>query len=232
MGGDVQSVMKRRRHAHSPSVVHHSPQVGLFWLLVLLSFVGLVWYRTTLQFPVWVDEIGAKFFLFGIPFLVYLLFTKQSVTEFGLASKRFWPGAYLGLALGGIFGFTALFASVLRNGSVLIPYVFTNASFWWAFLLAFATAWWESLFFYGLVLGVLLRLYRGNEWVAAFLTTTIFLVFHAPVLLMKGGGIVLPLTLLALFSFGQSIVYLRYKSLVTMVISHAFWGMALLAYTL
>lgn len=225
--------MKRRIRLESISL--QKPQVGLFWTLITASFVLLVWYRAFFHFPVWIDEVIVKALLFGLPLLVYAIVTKQSITSFGLNPKRFWTGAYLGLALGGTFGFVAMITSALKNnGHALVPYLFFSSQFWWAFFLAFATAWWESLFFYGFILSILLKMQKGNEWRAATYTTVLFLVFHAPILLLHTGiaGSLLPLLLLGFFAFGQSVIFIRHKSLISMVVSHAFWGMALLVYTL
>lgn len=226
--------MKRRTQTVSSSLLH-TPRSGLFLALVSISFILLVWYRALSHFPVWFDEGIVKAVLFGLPLLMYAIFTKQSITKFGLEPKRFWLGAYLGLALGGTCGFIAMFMSALKNqGHMLIPYLFFSPQFWWVFFLAFLTAWWESLFFYGFVLSVLERMYKGNEWKATGLSTIIFVLFHAPILLLRDGvsASVLPLVLLGLFAFGQSVIFLRYKSLISMVVSHAFWGMTLLVYTL
>lgn len=226
--------MKRRvRSTHTPSSIR-SPKQGLFWFLVAGSFLALLWYRVIFYFPVWFDEVLAKAFLFGLPVLIYTFVTRQSMTLFGLDPKRFWLGAYVGLSLGGSFGFLAMLASALKRGHILIPYLFFSTDFWWTFMLALATAWWESLFFYGFILSILLRIYKNNEWEAALAATGLFLIFHAPVLILRGGvqGALLPLILLGTFAFGQAVMYLRYKSLVSMVVSHAFWGMALLVYTL
>src|SRR5260221_9955755 len=121
--------MKRRSHV-APTLTQETPRKGLFWFLVLLSFASLVWYRSVFHFPVWFDEIFAKAILFGLPFLIYAILTRQSVTLFGLSSRRFWTGAYVGLALGGVFGFVAMFASAIKHGGhVLIPYLFSSSVF-------------------------------------------------------------------------------------------------------
>ncbi len=208
--------------------------LSLFWLLVGLSFVGLVVYRAFFQFPVWFDEIIAKAFLFGLPFFLYALLNREKLPSLKMTLKRFWLGAYLGLALGGALGFVAMLASALKTGGqILIPNLFFASDFWWTFFLALATAWWESIFFYGFILNVLLNA-RNNEWRASLETTGLFLLFHAPILLIRGGvaAAMIPLLLLSLFAFGQAVIYLRFRSLIAMVVSHAFWGMALLVYTL
>lgn len=223
--------MKRRNSTQSAS---HRPNTPLFWFLLALAFVSLVVYRAFFNLPVWFDEVVAKAMIFGLPFLAYVLISRKSVASFGMEPRKFWLGAYLGLALGGSFGFVALLASAVKTGGqVLIPNLFFASDFWWTFFLALATAWWESLFFYGFVLNVLLVI-KKSEWRAAILSTAIFIVFHAPILVLRGSltGAVVPLLLLSLFAFGQAVIYLRFRSLIAMVVSHAFWGMALLVYTL
>ena len=228
--------MRRKTRSHHSVSTTRSAAPSLFWMLVGISFLALVWYRALFHLPVWFDEFFAKAILFGLPFLVYVWSTKQSVVQFGLNPKRFWLGAYLGLALGGTFGFVAMVSSALKHGGhILIPYLFSSPQFWWTFSIAFATAWWESLFFYGFVLSVLLTIYKKNEWKTCLMATAIFLLFHAPILLLRGGvsaSSLLSLVLLGFFAFGQSVIFIRYKSLISIVVSHAFWGMTLLVYTL
>ncbi len=205
---------------------------SIFWLLVSGSFVVLLFYRIFVHLPVWFDEIFAKAFIFGAPVWLYALVGRQTPDFFGFERRRFWPGAYAGLAIGGIFGFIGLMTSTVQKGRILIPYLFSSSTFWETFGLAFATAWWESVFFYGLILSVLQHKHK-NEWKAAALTTIIFLSFHAPVLVVRGGlaSAAVPLFLLSFFAFGQAIIFMRTKSVASAVVSHAFWGMVLLVYT-
>ncbi len=207
-------------------------QYGLFWSILVASFLGLLWYRLTFHAPVWVDEMIAKAAIFGFPVILFLRTHHLSSSKIGFSKATFWSGAYRGLAIGGLFGFTAMIASRLHHSSVLIPNLFSSPLFWWTFFLAMVTAWWESLFFYGLVQTVLTKLFN-NEVKTLIFTTLIFVVFHAPrLLLMQGVGSIPSLCLLGLFALGQAIVFARTKSLTTIMVSHAFWGMALLVYTL
>lgn len=203
----------------------------LLGLLMALSFIGLVGYRLLFHLPVWVDEIGAKALLFGLPVLLYAWWTRNDARFFGLDPHTFWYGAIYGLAVGGILSFIAMVASTIGKGSIFIPGLLSSSRFWYEFFLAFVTAWWESLFFYGLVQSVLQQKVK-SEWNVALLTTGIFLVFHAPVLLLRSGvaQTIPALFLLLFFALGQAIVFLRTRSLASVVMSHAFWGMALLVY--
>src|SRR6266498_2255971 len=105
--------MKRTRTKITGS---RKPNKGLFWALLLLSFLSLLAYRLLFFFPVWFDEIVAKAVIFGFPFLLYVLLSRRSVTAFGINPRRFWLGIYLGLALGGSFGFLAMLASAIKTG--------------------------------------------------------------------------------------------------------------------
>lgn len=222
------------KHRTRDTILAHRPRPTLFWSLICLAFVSLVAYRVFFVLPVWFDEIVAKAFVFGLPFLIYAKASKQAAAFLGINPKRFWLGAYLGLALGGAFGFVAMMAGAIKSGgNILIPNLFFANDFWWTFFLGLATAWWESLFFYGLILNVFL-IARKSEWEAAFSTTGLFVIFHLPILILRGNllGAIVPAILLALFAFGQAVIFIRFKSLIGTVVSHAIWGMALLVYTL
>lgn len=200
--------------------------------LIIASFLALLLYRLAVQLPVWFDEIVTKSVLFGLPTVLFAMKYNLSSAKLGFERIRFWLGAFNGLAVGGLFGFLAMAAGSLKKGAVFVPYIFSTPRFWSEFSLAFATAWWESLFFYSFVLVALERRLK-NEWSSAIGATLIFLLFHAPVLVLRVGAArsVPLLGLLALFSFGQAIIFFRTRSLASCVISHAFWGMALLVYS-
>ncbi|PWU23766.1 hypothetical protein C5B42_01925 [Candidatus Cerribacteria bacterium 'Amazon FNV 2010 28 9'] len=225
---------KKSLPKRSSSVALTHSQMSFFWVLLILSFLALLLYRVLFTFPVWVDEVIMKLFVFGLPFILFARSVKKSPEFFGLGLRRFWPGAFYGLAMGGIFGFVALITSAVQRGHAFIPYVFASTSFWYQFGLAFVTAWWESLFFYGLIMSVLYVYYKKDEMKASLMTTGLFLLFHAPILFIRVGFLasLFPLALLAFFAFGQAVMYLRCKALTSVVVSHAFWGMALLVYTM
>lgn len=203
----------------------------LFWMLILLSFFSLVLYRFTVSAPIWFDEIVFKALIFGAPVWIYALMTKKKPAFFGLEASTFWVGAFNGLAIGGILSFIAMITYGLRKQTMLIPGLFSSSLFWNEFGLAFATALWESIFFYGLILPVV-RLKTKDDLNALAFVSVVFLLFHVPNLVLKVGwmGSFQPLLLLTAFAFGQGIIFLRTKSVATVIVSHAFWGMALLVY--
>lgn len=203
----------------------------VFWMSLAVSFFSLVIYRATVHAPVWFDEIFAKALFFGAPLWLYARMSKKHHSFFGLERKQFWAGAFNGLALGGLFSFVAILASSARKTHIFIPGLFQSNMFWWEFGLAFATAWWESLFFYGFILPILRQKVKGEVDALAY-TTLLFLLFHFPNIIVKVGLLasLQPMLLLGIFAFGQGILFLRTRSLATVIISHAFWGMALLVY--
>ncbi len=202
--------------------------------LLIIGFLLLIGYRTlgvVFHTPVWFDEIVAKAFIFGLPLWIFAWRTKKPPVFFGFDPKNLWFGAFHGLAIGGLFGFIAMFASSIEKQGIFIPGLFASSAFWNEFGLAFATAFWESLFFYSLALTVFYSKYK-DEWTACCLAMGTFLLFHAPILLLRGSIVesIGPLFLLAFFSFGQAVLFLRTRSISSVIISHAFWGMALLVY--
>ncbi len=209
--------------------LYKSPR--FFWFLLFFSLISLVLYRMTMQFPVWIDEVFMKAVVFGMPFWLYALVSKKSLHFFGMEKRNFWPGALNGLAIGGILSFCAFAFFALKKDHVLIPGLFGSTEFWKEFGLAFVTAIWESLFFYGLLLPVFAERTK-SEINALSYTVLFFALFHLPNLVLRVGlaGSVLPLLLLTLFALGQGVVFLRTRSIATVIVSHAFWGMALLVY--
>ena len=198
-----------------------------------VSIVFLIWvcYRAFVQLPEWVDEIFAKAVVFGIPTILYARnHVRSGSHQIGLEKIRFWPGLYIGLMVGGLYGFVGVLRSILHADEIMPVMLFSSSIFWRTFFLAIMTAWWESLFFFGYVLNALIDKVK-YEIPAVAIATGVFLLFHLPLRLIIGGpGLLSALFLLTLFAIGQSILYLRTRSLYSIAISHAIWGMVLLLY--
>ena len=77
----------------------------LFWPVLLVVFLIWVAYRYLTSFPVWFDETLGKAVFFGLPIWFYVISTGfRSVAKL-FQPEKFWKGVFLGLALGGVFGF-------------------------------------------------------------------------------------------------------------------------------
>jgi hypothetical protein len=111
--------------------------------------------------------------------------------------------------------------------------LFSSSAFWFQFFLAMMTAWWESVFFFGFIMHALQDEYKFSEIVSVIGVVLVFIIFHAPLRIMLAGfspATVAQLMLLAIFAAGQSILFLRTKSVYAVTISHALWGMVLMVY--
>ncbi|HZZ98333.1 MAG TPA: CPBP family intramembrane glutamic endopeptidase [Candidatus Saccharimonadia bacterium] len=205
-------------------------------LPIALAVVFGIWvlYRLTANFPTWVDEIFVKGLVFGIPAWAYACTIKDGHNRLGLNDKLFWKGMFSGLMLGGVYEFIGVFSYMLRGTTFQHEYLFAEPLFLGAFFLALMTAWWESLFFFGYVLNRSLDMFHKQEIPAIVMSAVVFVAFHAPLRLMING--ITPqfwygLVVLFLFAVGQGILYLRTKSIFSIILSHALWGMVLLIYT-
>lgn len=152
----------------------------------------------------------------------------------GLTDKLFWKGMFSGLMIGGLYEFIGVFSYMLRGTTFMRAYIFESPLFLSAFFLALMTAWWESLFFFGYVLNKTKDMFKKAEIPAVLFTSLVFVAFHAPIRVLMTGftpQLGSELFVLLLFAIGQSILFLRTKSIFSVVLSHALWGMVLLIYT-
>ncbi|MEN8253805.1 MAG: CPBP family glutamic-type intramembrane protease [Patescibacteria group bacterium] len=205
-------------------------------LYPLLIFTFIIWflYRSLFEFPVWFDEIIGKSIFFGLPVWLYVTITGGRKIIDSLDFGKMNSGLLLGLALGGLYGFTASLASLIGRGStiVMVP-LFASTLFWWEFFLGLMTGFWETLFFFSFVMtGVLQRHKYWSLLNQVLLTAGIFLIFHIPniVLRFSGTDILTEIILLFLFAVGQAFVFAKRRNFYTLVISHAIWGMVLLVH--
>lgn len=203
----------------------------------LLLLVFIIWcvYRYLFRFPVWFDESVGKAVFFGLPVLLYVSITKSKSMADTVSSRFLQSGLWMGLAIGGLFGFAGALASLMRKGVIVqAAPLFAADSFWWEFMLAMMTGFWESLFFYCWIMTVILEKYK--KWPIlnqSLLTAAIFLAFHLPNTLLRfdlslvGGQ----LFLLFFFGLGQALLFYRVRNIYSLALSHAIWGMVLLVHT-
>lgn len=221
------------RNVTSPARLQ--PALVAFWPLVFLMLCLWVAYRLMFQFPVWFDEVFGKAVFFGLPVLLFAVVGRRRDVVAALAPRLFQHGLILGVLLGGIFGFVAAIASLLKTGAVVqTAPLFLSDSFWSEFFLAIMTGFWESLFFFGLVMTLVWDKYRSESLpVRLALVVGVFLVFHVPNTLIRFGVAATAgqLFLLFCFSLGQGLVFLRTRNLYALTLSHAIWGMVLLIHT-
>ena len=120
----------------------------------IVSLVLFFWfsYRSLFNFPVWFDESLGKAIFFGLPVWLFVVMTGAKQIVETLEWSRFKRGLWLGIAIGGLFGFAgAILVAWQKGGPILPALVFTTESFWLEFGLAIMTAFWETLFFFSFI---------------------------------------------------------------------------------
>ncbi len=206
----------------------------LFFPLIIL--VGVMWvlYRSLFNFPVWFDEIFGKAIFFGLPVWVYINVTgfRPIIDVFRL--KKLQPGLLKGLVLGAVFSMVTILMRFALTGFKIQPLlIFFADQFWWEMLLALFTAFWETVFFFNFVMAVIQdRFMHWSLFKQVILTTLIFLLFHIPNTFLRFDLLmVFPLlSLLAMFSIGQALIFSENHNGYLLVMSHTIWGMVLLIY--
>lgn len=221
---------KNKKTKSSINVTHIA-----FVPLLFLVFVVWLIYRTLFKFPVWFDETIGKAIFFGLPVWLYLTLTKSKSMVQTFSLNKLFPGLFLGLAVGGIFGFSGVLASLVHQQvTVQAAPLFLSDTFWWQFFLAIMTGFWETLFFYCWVMVIVGEKYaKWSLLNQVLMVAVIFLLFHIPNTFLRFQGITVISQLFMLFFFGlgQALLFARYRNLYALALSQAIWGMVIVIYT-
>lgn len=225
----------KKSNTHTISSTTSAKLHPVFWPLVIASFILWFAYRAIFRLPVVFDETIGKAIFFGIPVWIYLVTANAKDMFDSISTEKLAKGMLLGLALGGVFGFAGAVASALISANrVYTAPLFELPAFWWEFFLAAMTAFWESLFFFTFIMtGVMTA---GKKWplaVQVAVSALIFTVFHLPnaVLRFQAPNLVISqAALLFVFAVGQSLLFARWRNFYAVMVSHALWGMVLLAH--
>jgi membrane protease YdiL (CAAX protease family) len=206
-------------------------------VLNVFGVILIVWsvYRWKLQMPEWFDEFIAKPIVFVGPVYWYITQTEQKefLSSIWLRFKKIGPDVLMGIALGGIFLASALFANVLKHGTIELPTTFAGTSFILAVLMTFATAATEEILTRGFILK---RFFEdsGNIYMSSFNASILFLVLHIPILFtipeLRGTLLLMFLATDFVLSLVNSFIFLDRKSLVAPILVHAFYNLAILFY--
>jgi hypothetical protein len=205
-----------------------------FFLEMSLLIVWVAYRAFVREQPLWFDEGIAKAIVFGLPVFWFSARSRFIGNEMGLNLQQLVPGLYMGLAIGGLYGFVGILSQVMGGREVVEANLFASPTFWWYGAMALLTAWWESLFFFGLPVQYLRSIasWLSESLVGGFVVV-LFLLFHSPLRLMLAGGssqFVLQLATLGIFAIGQYILYTRTKNMYALVLSHALWGLVIQVY--
>lgn len=203
-------------------------------LVAVYTLILIVWgfYRLLFRFPEWVEELILKPGVFLVPVAIKLRRERGSLKEklasVGITSSNWQTAIILGLALGGVYLFAGKMGMVYGRGG------FGGGgenALWLVAVVAIATAISEQLVFMGYLLPRLVSIWKDERW-AVVTTAALFGIVHLPILVF-GYGLPFPIIagqflLVFLLGLGNSIVMLRVKNLITPVLSHALWGLAVL----
>ncbi|MCD8527317.1 hypothetical protein LRY65_03855 [Candidatus Woesebacteria bacterium] len=177
-----------------------------------------------------------KSIVFGLPVFWFAARSKFVAREIGLDLNRLVPGMYMGLAIGGLYGFAAILSEVLGGTEVAGAAFYLTSDFWWLAFLALLTAWWESLFFFGLPIQFIRSVASWvSESVIMTFVVVFFLLFHSPLRIIVTGAspqFLVQMGVLTLFVIGQYLVYTRTKNMYAIVLSHLFWGLVIQVYSM
>ncbi len=200
--------------------------------ILLLTFCLWFFYRIIFHFPVWFDESIGKLVFFALPVLLYVSIsnTREIFASFSFAKLK--PGLLLGLAIGGLFGFTgAILGAISRGGAVsVMPYYFADW-FWWEMLLALLTGFFETLFFYSFVMVVVEQKFYGWSLLQKInLVALVFLLFHLPNIFTRFAlnQVIYQVLLLFIFASGQALIFHKRQNAYLLILIQAIWGMVLL----
>ncbi len=223
------------RLGHLTSVTADADNHAAFWPLVFVMLVIWVAYRLIFRgVEVWFDEIISKAIFFGLPVWLYISIGNGKKLLAPLDTKRIISGLFLGVALGGLYGFVVMIMKAVQPGAVIFPVpFFAQPLFWGHFWLAMVTGFWETLFFYVWIMGVIQDKHRDwPVWQQLAATVLVFSLFHIPnaFLQLPPLGAVRLILLLAIFAGGQALLFYQRRNAYALVLSQAMWGMVLLVH--
>ena len=209
-------------------------------MLNVWAIVLIVWsiYRTKLILPEFFDEFIAKPLVFILP--VYWYIQKFEGGNFfekiWLTRKNWTKDLHFALGIGVVFAMTAFAANFAKNGGFDFSgtlQTLQGQNLMYLLAVAVATAISEEILSRGFVLK---RLYEDakNMYSASFLASILFLVLHIPILFTKphlsGSLILLFLATDFLLSFITSLIFLDSKNLVSAILVHALYNIAIILY--
>ncbi len=184
--------------------------------------------------PAWIDEFLFKPLVFVLP--IYWLIVhhekKEFFNEIWLNSKKIVADCAVGLALGGVFIISALFAQYVKIGTLDLSAI-GSQNIALALLITLGTATSEEILSRGFILK---RFFEetNNPYLASFNASILFLILHIPILFtipeLKGTLLILILATDFILSLINCFIYIDRKSLITPILIHAMYNAAVLLY--
>lgn len=227
------SLKRKRKPSAGKTAVAAASHTTFIPLIIVMCLIWYV-YRSVFTFPVWFDESIGKALFFGLPVWLYVNLTGDRRIPDTFDVSKIRQGLLAGIAIGGLYGFTAAIVTALQSGVQVQPLLLFNASdFWWEFLLALLTSFWETLFFFSWIMVIWQEKFKQQSLLFQVLAVAgIFMIFHLPNAFLRLPPLVaVRLSILFfLFASGQALVFSRWRNGYMLVLSQAIWGMVLLVH--
>jgi len=205
-------------------------------VLNVYGIILIIWsiYRWKLTLPAWIDEFLFKPLVFVLPvyWVIVSVEKKDFFSEIWLHSKKILTDCAIGLALGGVFILSALFAHYAKIGTLDFS-VLNKENIGLALLITLATAISEEILSRGFILK---RFYEEshNPYISSFNASVLFLILHIPILFtipeLKGTLLILFLATDFILSLINCFIYIDRKSLIAPILIHALYNAAVLLY--
>jgi uncharacterized protein len=222
-----------------PKQAHDSsPHAALEPVFRIWGWILLIWslYRYFLHLPEWADEFIFKPVIFVLPVLFYVIrHEKRPLASLGLTGKNFFNSFYIGLGFGVVFALEGMVVNALKYGRLNIQPIAPLVEYGLVSLLIFsvATAFSEELLNRGFLFSRIFEKTK-NLGYATFLSTTLFVLLHVPILVtsLKLQGAVLVLFFVTNFMLGlvNNLLFYNTRSLVAPMLVHIFWNMTVALY--
>lgn len=209
-------------------------------MLNVWAIVLILWslYRTKLSLPEWFDEFLAKPLVFITP--VYWYITRIEKKDFfdalWIKKKNLFSEIYLGILIGVLFSFSAIFSNWVKNGNLDFTRTIaqtTSIQFLWVLIISLATSISEEILSRGFLLK---RLFEDskNMLMASFNASILFFILHIPILFtnekLTGEMLLVFMVTDIMLSLAVSFIFLIRKNLILPILIHAFYNLAIILY--
>ena len=210
----------------------HKEELSLKHVFGLFSFIFVIWavYRYFPGIlPAWVEELILKPIVWLVPtFFIVREVERQPFSSLGWTTKNLFPSLYWGIGLGMVFVLEGLITNIIKySGLNLGAFQASPQTFFGALFLSFATAISEETVFRGYIFNRLLKIWK-NEWLANFVSSTLFSFIHLPIAVFGLGYtpqvMLVYLFLVLVYSIGAAFVFARTENIASSILLHVFWS--------
>jgi membrane protease YdiL (CAAX protease family) len=204
----------------------------------LWAWILLAWslYRYFFKFPEYLDEFVFKPLVFlGPVFWFVRKVEHRPLSSLGLTAKKFFPSVYIGLGIGLLFAVEGLAANALKYGKVNINPIVALQHYGLVtlLLLSVVTAFSEEVLSRGFLFQRILEKSR-NFFNALFISATLFVLLHVPILVtslrLQGFTLVLFFVTDFVLSLANGLLFYQTGSVVAPILVHVFWNMTVALY--